>query len=275
MSDTMQSTNNSTSVVTSNGSCGGISSPSARGSGGTTISSAATPGSYMYTSSSSLLRSSTGEKALPRAVPPPTLPKYTGGSSSYRLASLDRLAHRQRQFDQHQGSVITPQQVNGDAPTITSPSQQQQQQQNSAVSFNARFISLQEVCRIFLSSGKLIPTSVIVSRLLWKQYDASSPLSRFLEEIKWVASGLYIPACTNSNIESSYLMDTCACKWCAVNSREAVGHRTVPKGQVNIGPVRYYACPSWCFHVVSTERTKLNFARSLDNGTGLPKRVAI
>lgn len=129
----MQSTNNSTSVVTSNGSCGGISSPSARGSGGTTISSAATPGSYMYTSSSSLLRSSTGEKALPRAVPPPTLPKYTGGSSSYRLASLDRLAHRQRQFDQHQGSVITPQQVNGDAPTITSPSQQQQQQQNSAL----------------------------------------------------------------------------------------------------------------------------------------------
>lgn len=87
----------------------------------------------MYTSSSSLLRSSTGEKALPRAVPPPTLPKYTGGSSSYRLASLDRLAHRQRQFDQHQGSVITPQQVNGDAPTITSPSQQQQQQQNSAL----------------------------------------------------------------------------------------------------------------------------------------------
>ncbi|GFG28388.1 hypothetical protein Cfor_01759, partial [Coptotermes formosanus] len=123
----MQNTNNSTSVVTSNGSCGGMSSPSARGGGGTTISSAATPGSYMYTSSSSLLRSSTGEKALPRAVPPPTLPKYTGGSS-YRLASLDRLAHRQRQFDQQQGSVTAPQQVNGDAPAITSPSQQQQQQ---------------------------------------------------------------------------------------------------------------------------------------------------
>lgn len=124
----MQSTNNSTPVVTSNGSCGGIASPNARGGGGITISSATTPGSYMYTSSSSLLRSSTGEKALPRAVPPPTLPKFTGGSSTYRLASLDRLAHRQRQFDQQQGSVIaTPQQVNGDAPTVTSPSQQQQQ----------------------------------------------------------------------------------------------------------------------------------------------------
>jgi hypothetical protein len=146
----MQNTNNSTSVVTSNGSCGGMSSPSARGGGGTTISSAATPGSYMYTSSSSLLRSSTGEKALPRAVPPPTLPKYTGGSS-YRLASLDRLAHRQRQFDQQQGSVTAPQQVNGDAPAITSPSQQQQQQ--SAVSFNARVSGACKkfLCRVFFN----------------------------------------------------------------------------------------------------------------------------
>lgn len=135
MSDTMQNTNSSTSVVTSNGSCGGISTPSARGGGSTTISSATTPGSYMYTSSSSLLRSSTGEKALPRAVPPPTLPKFTGGSSSYRLASLERLAHRQRQFDQQQGTVASTQQVNGDAPAVTSPSQQQQQ---SAVSLNAR-----------------------------------------------------------------------------------------------------------------------------------------
>jgi len=146
MSDTMQSTNG-TSVVTSNGSCGGIASPNARGGGGITISSATTPGSYMYTSSSSLLRSSTGEKALPRAVPPPTLPKFTGGSSSYRLASLDRLAHRQRQFDQQQGSVIaTPQQVNGDAPAITSPSQQQQQ---SAVSFYARVSKF--FCRVLLN----------------------------------------------------------------------------------------------------------------------------
>ncbi|PSN38918.1 hypothetical protein C0J52_11861 [Blattella germanica] len=111
----MTSTQNN--AVTSNGIS---SSPSPR----STIS-AATPSSYMYTSSSSLLRS---EKALPRAVPPPTLPKYTAGSSSFRLASLDRLAHRQRQFDQqHQpGSAITsPPQANGDVTAITSPSQQQ------------------------------------------------------------------------------------------------------------------------------------------------------
>jgi hypothetical protein len=133
MSGMMQNTGNNTSVVTSNGSCGGISAPTPRGGGGTAISPAATPGSYMYTSSSSLLRSSTGEKAVPRAVPPPTLPKYTGGSSSFRLASLDRLAHRQRQFDQQQGSLVTAAQVNGDASAITSPSQQQQ----SAVSCNA------------------------------------------------------------------------------------------------------------------------------------------
>ncbi|XP_069674007.1 septin-7 isoform X3 [Periplaneta americana] len=102
----------------------------------TSISAAATPGSYMYTSSSSLLRSSSGEKALPRAVPPPTLPKYAaGGTPSFRLASLDRLAHRQRQFEQ-QGTGATaptttppqPPQPNGDATSVTSPSQQQQQQ---------------------------------------------------------------------------------------------------------------------------------------------------
>jgi len=115
----MQTSSSTTSAVTSNGSCVG-----------TAISAAATPGSYMYTSSSGLLRSSVGDKALPRAVPPPTLPKYTGTSSSFRLASLDRLAHRQRQFDQQQGSNVTPQQqANGDV----SPSQQQQQ---SAVSFS-------------------------------------------------------------------------------------------------------------------------------------------
>jgi hypothetical protein len=106
----MQTSSSTTSVATSNGSCVG-----------TAISAAATPGSYMYTSSSGLLRSS-------RAVPPPTLPKYSGVSSSFRLASLDRLAHRQRQFDQQQGSSVTaPQQANGDV----SPSQQ-----HSAVSFN-------------------------------------------------------------------------------------------------------------------------------------------
>jgi hypothetical protein len=131
------SSSGSSSAVTSNGSCGGVSAPPTRGGGGggNTISVAATPGSYMYTSSSSLLRSSTAEKAVPRAVPPPTLPKYTAGSSSFRLASLDRLAHRQRQFDQQQGSLTsTPQQLNGDTSAVTSPSQQLQQ---SAVSSNA------------------------------------------------------------------------------------------------------------------------------------------
>jgi hypothetical protein len=117
----MQTSSSTTSVATSNGNCVGSAA----------ISAAATPGSYMYTSSSGLLRSSMGDKAVARAVPPPTLPKYSGASSSFRLASLDRLAHRQRQFDQQQqgSGVSTPQQANGDV----SPSQQQQ----TAVSFNA------------------------------------------------------------------------------------------------------------------------------------------
>lgn len=80
------------------------------------------PGSYMYTSSSTLLgaRSATGpavtaDKPSVRPVPPPTLPKYTssfnaggvrdrdrdgGIGGSYRLPSLDRLAMRQRLIEQ-------------------------------------------------------------------------------------------------------------------------------------------------------------------------------
>ncbi|XP_026470581.1 septin-7 isoform X2 [Ctenocephalides felis] len=80
------------------------------------------PGSYLYTSSSTLLgaRSATGpavtaDKPSVRPVPPPTLPKYTnsfnaggvrdrdrdgGIGGSYRLASLDRLAMRQRLIEQ-------------------------------------------------------------------------------------------------------------------------------------------------------------------------------
>ncbi|XP_049832227.1 septin-7 isoform X1 [Schistocerca gregaria] len=86
----------------------------------------ATPGSYMYTSSSGLLRS-TGERAVARAVPPPTLPKYAsvggvgsgaGQPSSFRLASLDRLAHRQRLFDQQQPAPPQPPQ---DAPAASQP----------------------------------------------------------------------------------------------------------------------------------------------------------
>lgn len=100
---------------TTNGSAASAASPlaslKARGVG----SAAASPSSYLYTSSSSLLK---GTSAKP--VPPPTLPKYaTGGltpavsltssatsaatssssASTYRLASLDRLAQRQRLFE--------------------------------------------------------------------------------------------------------------------------------------------------------------------------------
>ncbi|GLH12538.1 Uncharacterized protein GBIM_17275 [Gryllus bimaculatus] len=93
----------------SGSSSNGMSSPSTRVGGAPGGAVTATPGSYMYTSSSGLLRGTTGgEKvALARAVPPPTLPKYTS-SGSFRLASLDRLAHRQRLFDQGcNGSVPT------------------------------------------------------------------------------------------------------------------------------------------------------------------------
>lgn len=53
------------------------------------------PGSYMYTSSASLLT---------QREKPPILPKYQGYTSasagaSYRLASLDRLANRQKLFE--------------------------------------------------------------------------------------------------------------------------------------------------------------------------------
>nr|CAD7197998.1 unnamed protein product [Timema douglasi] len=89
--------------------------------GGVVRNATITPGSYMYTSSSSLLR---GDKPAPRAVPPPTLPKYVGGgsgggsSSTFRLASLDRLAHRQRQFEVQAPVAGVPQQNGGD---VTSP----------------------------------------------------------------------------------------------------------------------------------------------------------
>ncbi|XP_067001930.2 septin-7 isoform X1 [Anabrus simplex] len=96
--------------------------------GGGSSATITTPGSYMYTSSSSLLRGT--EKPLPRAVPPPTLPKYTS-SGSFRLASLDRLAQRQRLFDQQGNAIVSPQQQNGAGDPVvppansTSPSPQQ------------------------------------------------------------------------------------------------------------------------------------------------------
>ncbi|XP_039278229.1 septin-7 isoform X9 [Nilaparvata lugens] len=72
---------------------------------------AASPASYHYTSSASLLAAAAAPKPNP---PPPTLPKYTTGSLSsassatYRLASLDRLANRQRLFEQNSTAAATP-----------------------------------------------------------------------------------------------------------------------------------------------------------------------
>lgn len=54
----------------------------------------ASPASYHYTSSTSLLTAST------KPVPPPTLPKYTSGSPATFRSGLDRLANRQKVFDQ-------------------------------------------------------------------------------------------------------------------------------------------------------------------------------
>lgn len=61
------------------------------------------PSSYAYTSSASLLRGD-GVKGRGIAVPPPTLPKYAGVSSGYRLASLERLANRQRLYEHTNGT---------------------------------------------------------------------------------------------------------------------------------------------------------------------------
>ncbi|XP_044735810.1 septin-7 isoform X2 [Chrysoperla carnea] len=91
-------------------------------SGSEQPNSKTSPNSYLYTSSSTLLNRNT-EKPVSRPVPPPTLPKYTssfnagsnltlrdrekeGIGGSYRLASLDRLALRQRLIDQN--STGTP-----------------------------------------------------------------------------------------------------------------------------------------------------------------------
>lgn len=79
-----------------------------------------TPSSYAYTSTGSLL----GRGGSARPVPPPTLPKYSGsfsaGSStglrdrdregtggSHRLASLERLALRQRIIEQSSNNQVT------------------------------------------------------------------------------------------------------------------------------------------------------------------------
>lgn len=80
-----------------------------------------TPNSYAYTSSGSLL----GRGGSARPVPPPTLPKYSGSFSagslsstglrerdregtggSHRLASLERLALRQRIIEQNANNQV-------------------------------------------------------------------------------------------------------------------------------------------------------------------------
>ncbi|XP_075971738.1 septin 7-like protein pnut isoform X2 [Anticarsia gemmatalis] len=79
-----------------------------------------TPSSYAYTSSGSLL----GRSGAARPVPPPTLPKYSGSFSagsttglrdrdregtggSHRLASLERLALRQRIIEQNANNQVS------------------------------------------------------------------------------------------------------------------------------------------------------------------------
>lgn len=79
-----------------------------------------TPSSYAYTSSGSLL----GRSGAARPVPPPTLPKYSGSFSagsttglrerdregtggSHRLASLERLALRQRIIEQSSNNQVS------------------------------------------------------------------------------------------------------------------------------------------------------------------------
>jgi hypothetical protein len=79
-----------------------------------------TPSSYAYTSTGSLL----GRGGSARPVPPPTLPKYSGSFSagsttglrerdregtggSHRLASLERLALRQRIIEQSSNNQVS------------------------------------------------------------------------------------------------------------------------------------------------------------------------
>lgn len=95
------------------------------------------PSSYMYTSSTGLLNRNTEKPS-----PPPTLPKYTssfnagstlnrdrdkdGIGGSYRLASIDRLALRQRYMEQSTTNTTSPptngnvNQVNGNETSATS-----------------------------------------------------------------------------------------------------------------------------------------------------------
>lgn len=110
-----------------NGSTTTVNSGAVNGPGGTVngigaaprTATLGTPSSYAYTSSGSLL----GRGGSARPVPPPTLPKYSGSFSagsttglrereregtggSHRLASLERLALRQRIIEQSANNQV-------------------------------------------------------------------------------------------------------------------------------------------------------------------------
>lgn len=113
---------NGGAVNGSNGSLNGLTTAAPR------TATLGTPNNYAYTSTGSLL----GRGASARPVPPPTLPKYSGsfsaGSSaglrdrerdgtggSHRLASLERLALRQRIIEQSANNQI----VTGSTQSVT------------------------------------------------------------------------------------------------------------------------------------------------------------
>ncbi|CAH2050306.1 unnamed protein product, partial [Iphiclides podalirius] len=94
-----------------------------------------TPGGYAYTSSGSLLG-----RGAARPVPPPTLPKYSGSFSagsasstglrerdregaggSHRLASLERLALRQRIIEQSSNNQVSATTAPNTAPANSGP----------------------------------------------------------------------------------------------------------------------------------------------------------
>ncbi|CAG9796669.1 unnamed protein product [Diatraea saccharalis] len=93
-----------------------------------------TPSSYAYTSTGSLL----GRGGSARPVPPPTLPKYSGSFSagsttglrerdregtggSHRLASLERLALRQRIIEQNSNNQLTSSSISNSSGTNVGP----------------------------------------------------------------------------------------------------------------------------------------------------------
>lgn len=108
------------STTTVNGAVNGVNNISINGIGAAPrTATLGTPSSYAYTSTGSLL----GRGGSARPVPPPTLPKYSGSFSagsttsltrdregtggSHRLASLERLALRQRIIEQSANNQVS------------------------------------------------------------------------------------------------------------------------------------------------------------------------